>query len=107
MQYFILGRPEHKRGNVSPAGVLDRMKPEALRISDWMRFWAPEVKKRIDRGDAMFSECRDAYEAVRRSPDDDAVLNSCLDKIAACQAELDKAPPGAYDHLAHIGTFVR
>lgn len=83
------------------------MKPEAVRVSDWMRFWAPEVKKRIDRGESLFAEVKDAYEAVRKAPDDDAVLKICIAKMDECGKILDQAPPGAYDYLAHIGTYVR
>lgn len=88
-----------------PADMAE-LKPEAVRISDWMRFWAPEVKRRIDHGETLFAEVRDAYQAVRATPADDAVLKACLDKMEECRVELDKAPPGAYDHLSHIGTYI-
>jgi len=77
------------------------------RISEWMRFWAPEVKKRAGRGEAIFLECKDAYESVRSKKDDEYVAKVCWNVMQLCGAELDKAPPGAYDHLAHIGTYVR
>lgn len=76
------------------------------RISDWMRFWAPEVKKRAGKLEDLFLECRDAYESVRSKRDDEYVSKVCWDVMQRCSAELDKAPPGAYDYLAHIGTYV-
>lgn len=88
-----------------PVGMA-KLKPEAVRVSEWMSWWAPEVKKRIDRGEKLFAEVRELYEQVRKTPDDDAVLRACLDKMAECRVELDKAPPGAYDYLSHIGTFI-
>jgi len=76
------------------------------RIGDWMRFWAPEVKKRIDRGEKDFAEVRDAYEAVRQDPQDQGRLDACWSKMGECHKILDQAPPGAYDYLAHIGTYI-
>lgn len=82
------------------------MKPETLRISDWMRWWAPEVKKRIDRGEVLFAEVRDAYGEVRKAPDDDSILKACSAKMEECGKVLDEAPPGAYDYLVHVGKHV-
>jgi hypothetical protein len=76
------------------------------RISEWMRFWAPEVKKRIDRGEALFAECKDAYGSVCSKQDDEYAARTCWSVMQLCSKELDKAPPGAYDHLAHIGTYI-
>lgn len=75
------------------------------RISDWMRFWAPEVKKRCERGEDLFLECRDMYESVRSKREDEYVAKTCWNVMQLCSKELDKAPPGAYDHLAHIGEW--
>jgi hypothetical protein len=77
------------------------------RVSEWMRFWAPEVKRRADKGEALFIECRDAYVALTESREDELLMKACWERMKACGMELDKAPPGAYDHLAHIGAYVR
>lgn len=75
-------------------------------ISEWMRFWAPEVKKRLERGEQLFADCKEAYESVRAKPFLVPTAEACAKKMAECRVELDKAPPGAYDYLAHIGTFI-
>lgn len=76
------------------------------RVSDWMRFWAPEVKRRIDRGEPGFAECRDAYEALRREPASLELAEACWSRMQECHRVLDQAPPGAYDYLAHVGTYI-
>lgn len=76
------------------------------RISDWMRFWAPEVKKRIDRGAKEFVACRDAYEALRKDPASEPLAMAAWKSMQVCQKILDQAPPGAYDYLAHVGNYI-
>jgi len=79
------------------------------RISDWMRFWAPEIQKRIQRNDAespVFVAARDAYKAVCDNPMDLAMAEDCWAKFMAAIEILDKAPPGAFDYLAHIGEYI-
>jgi len=79
------------------------------RISDWMRWWAPEVQKHIDRKDEhsrVFVETRDAYMAVCKAPDDVAIAQTCWEKMKQATEILDQAPPGAYDYLVHVGEFI-
>ena len=77
------------------------------RIGDWMRFWAPEVGRRIDRGEALFAEVRDAYEAVRRAPEDELLATACWVRMAEAHGVLDEAGPGAYDWLSGLSSCTR
>jgi hypothetical protein len=74
-----------------------------------MRWWAPEVQKRIDRKDEhsqVFVETRDACMAVCKSPEDIALSTACWEKMMQATGILDQAPPGAYDYLVHVGEFI-
>ena len=76
------------------------------RIGDWMRFWAPEVKRRIDRNEPGFAELVRAYEMFRADSSNALLADLVWTRMQTCQKIFDQAPPGAYDYLAHIGTYI-
>jgi hypothetical protein len=82
--------------------VAEKMSQEQrlIRIQEWMGWWAPEVKKRIERGELLFALARDTYELVRKEPTNESLSVTCLNTFYLCRDELDKASPGAYDYLA-------
>jgi hypothetical protein len=74
-----------------------------------MRWWAPEVKKRIDRKDAespIFTDLVGAYQAVCESPKDGQAAKTCWDKMMKVTEIFDREPPGAFDYLVHIGEYI-
>lgn len=79
------------------------------RISDWMRWWAPEVQKRIDRKDhesPVFMDLVGAYQAVCAAPKDAQGAKTCWDKMMKVTEIFDREPPGAFDYLVHIGEYI-
>ncbi len=77
------------------------------RISEWMRFWAPEVRRRIEKGEKLFAEVRDAYEALRKEPKDEALATACWARMGEAWDVLSEAPPGSYDWLVHAGACTK
>lgn len=78
------------------------------RVSDWMRFWAPEIKRRVEGPEpGMFPDLVEAYSLVRSDSDSPDLVDSCWAEMQEAQKILDEAPPGAYDYLAHVGVFVQ
>lgn len=79
------------------------------RIGDWMRFWAPEVKRRIElKNDdsPKFELVVQTYELFRTRPDDSDLAKAVWGQMDICHKILDAAPVGAYMHLAHVGKYI-
>lgn len=82
------------------------MNERVTRISDWMRFYAPEVKRRIDLGETLFVTVRDTYQALRKAPTDPAAEAAAWQAIEAVTPILNEMPPGSLDYLGHIGKYI-
>lgn len=59
-------------------------------VVDWMRYFAPEVERQIQGGNEKFLRVRDAYEAMRLSPDDSQLVREANEAIAAVDEDLDE-----------------
>lgn len=75
------------------------------RISDWMRVYAPIVKRRADRGEEAFCQVRNTYQAVQEDQSSEEKAQACLTSIQAVQPILDALPTDAFLYLSHVGDY--
>lgn len=72
-------------------------------VVDWMRFFTPEVERQIQNGNQDFVRIRDAYEALRMSPENEGVIRAAQEAIDAVSGFLDEMmQQGSLDYLAQL-----